>query len=40
VLEGYRSGANSYITKPADFDSFSEAMRTLGWYWLEWNQVP
>jgi CheY-like chemotaxis protein len=40
VLEGYRSGANSYIMKPADFDSFSEAMRTLGWYWLEWNQVP
>jgi two-component system response regulator len=40
VLEGYRSGANSYVTKPSDFKKFSEVMRTLGWYWLEWNQTP
>jgi two-component system response regulator len=40
VVEGYRSGANSYVTKPNDFESFSRAMRALGWYWLEWNQVP
>jgi len=40
VVEGYRSGANSYISKPSDFDRFSEAMRTLGWYWLEWNETP
>ncbi len=40
VVEGYRSGANSYVAKPSDFDRFSEAMRTLGWYWLEWNETP
>lgn len=40
VIEGYRSGANSYLTKPSDFNRFSEAMRTLGWYWLEWNKAP
>jgi len=40
VVEGYRSGANSYVTKPKDFESFSRAMRALGWYWLEWNQAP
>jgi two-component system response regulator len=40
VVEGYRLGANSYVTKPSDFGKFSEAMRTLGWYWLEWNESP
>ena len=40
VVEGYRSGANSYVAKPSDFDTFSEVMRTLGWYWLEWNKAP
>ncbi len=40
VVEGYRLGANSYVTKPSDFGRFSQAMRTLGWYWLEWNETP
>jgi two-component system response regulator len=40
IQEGYRAGANSYITKPADFRAFSEAMCALGWYWLEWNESP
>ena len=40
VVEGYRLGANSYVTKPTNFDDFSEAMRLLGWYWLNWNESP
>lgn len=40
LLEGYRAGANSYITKPANFTKFSEAMKQMGWYWLDWNQTP
>ncbi len=40
VAEGYRSGANSYVTKPCDFGRFSEAINALGWYWLEWNRTP
>ena len=40
VAEGYRLGANSYVTKPTNFDDFSEAMRLLGWYWLNWNESP
>lgn len=40
VVEGYRLGANSYVTKPANFDEFSEAMRYLGWYWLNFNETP
>lgn len=40
VVEGYKLGANSYVTKPANFDEFSEAMRYLGWYWLNFNESP
>lgn len=40
VKAAYEAGANSYVTKPSNFRRFSEAMRSLGWYWLEWNVVP
>jgi two-component system, response regulator len=32
IVEGYTLGANSYVTKPANFARFSEAMQYLGWY--------
>ncbi len=40
VVKGYELGANSYVTKPANFDRFSEAMQYLGWYWLNFNESP
>ena len=40
VVKGYELGANSYVTKPANFDEFSEAMQYLGWYWLNLNESP
>jgi two-component system, response regulator len=40
VVKGYELGANSYVTKPANFERFSEAMRYLGWYWLDYNESP
>ncbi len=40
VARGYKLGANSYVTKPVNFDKFSEAMRYLGWYWLNLNESP
>lgn len=40
IEEGYRLGANSYVTKPVNFERFSEAMRYLGWYWLNLNESP
>jgi CheY-like chemotaxis protein len=40
VHESYRLGVNSYIVKPIDFDSFTEAVRRLGTYWLLHNQFP
>ncbi len=40
LLNGYSSGANSYIRKPVDFIQFAEAVRQLGLYWLVLNEAP
>jgi two-component system response regulator len=40
IVETYRLGVNSYITKPVDFEQFTEAVRQLGLYWLLLNQSP
>jgi two-component system, response regulator len=40
VIEGYRLGANSYVRKPVDFLTFSDAVKALGLYWLELNLAP
>jgi CheY-like chemotaxis protein len=38
VATGYRSGANSYVRKPVDFDRFAELIRQVGSYWLRVNE--
>ena len=40
ITGGYDLGANSYISKPVDFDQFLEAVRQLGAYWLVLNEMP
>jgi two-component system, response regulator len=40
IVENYRLGVNSYITKPVDFEQFTEAVRMLGLYWVLLNQPP
>jgi two-component system response regulator len=40
LVNGYRSGANSYVRKPVDFAEFREAVRQLGLYWLLLNEPP
>jgi CheY-like chemotaxis protein len=36
----YKLGANSYIVKPVDFDSFQKVVTQLGLYWVLLNQPP
>jgi two-component system response regulator len=40
LIIGYKSGANSYVRKPVDFNNFVEAVRTIGLYWLLINEAP
>lgn len=40
IVSSYQLGVNSYIRKPVDFDSFIEAVRQLGLYWLVLNTPP
>jgi len=39
IAECYRLGVNSYVTKPVQFASFSEAIANIGMYWLMVNEA-
>lgn len=38
LIRSYELGANSYVRKPVAFESFVDAVRTLGVYWLVLNE--
>jgi two-component system response regulator len=40
VQAAYDLGANSYLVKPVQFDTFRQAMSNAGLYWLLINQPP
>ncbi|MFZ1984248.1 MAG: response regulator [Desulfatitalea sp.] len=40
MLKAYDHHANSFLVKPVDFSKFVELMKSLGCYWLAWNQYP
>jgi two-component system, response regulator len=40
LVRSYSLGANSYVRKPVDFSQFSDAVKTLGLYWLLLNETP
>ena len=40
ILEGYKSGANSYMRKPVNYTQFVEFVGHLGSFWLGLNEAP
>jgi two-component system response regulator len=40
LVASYNLGANSYIQKPVDFDTFREIVKSTGLYWMVINQLP
>jgi len=40
LVSGYRTGANSYVRKPVDFNEFVDAVHQIGLYWLLINEAP
>jgi two-component system, response regulator len=40
IQKCYGLGANSYIVKPVNFESFAQSIKNLGFYWLLLNQPP
>jgi len=40
IKKCYALGANSYIVKPVNFESFAESIKSLGFFWLLINQSP
>jgi two-component system response regulator len=39
VLQSYSLGANAYVRKPVEFTEFTEAVKTLGMFWLLLNET-
>lgn len=40
IVESYKLGVNSYVSKPVEFDEFIEAVSTMGFYWILINKPP
>lgn len=40
LVESYKFGVNSFIVKPVEFDSFTKAVRDIGFYWVILNEKP
>ena len=40
ILECYKHGANSYLTKPLKFEDFSEKIKKMNSYWADTAELP
>ncbi len=40
IVESYNLGVNSYVSKPVEFEEFTNAVSTLGLYWMLLNKSP
>lgn len=39
IIESYKLGANSYVSKPVNFHEFADIVTNLGFYWVIVNRV-
>jgi CheY-like chemotaxis protein len=40
VAQSYQLGVNAYVVKPVEFDTFADAVKQLGLFWLLLNEPP
>jgi len=40
LVRAYNLGANSYLVKPVEAETFMKSVGELGLYWMLLNQVP
>jgi two-component system response regulator len=40
ILKSYQAGANSYIQKPVDYDTYTRTVTTIVSFWLQRNLLP
>jgi two-component system, response regulator len=40
IYNSYKSGANSYLIKPIDFNEFKILVYCINKFWLEYNELP
>jgi CheY-like chemotaxis protein len=40
IVESYKLGVNSYVSKPVEFEKFVKSVSELGLYWLLLNKPP
>jgi CheY-like chemotaxis protein len=40
LSESYRLGVNSYLVKSVNVEGFTQAVQSLGRYWLQLNEIP
>jgi CheY-like chemotaxis protein len=38
IAKAYEYSANSYLTKPVDFEKFCQMIKDLSFYWGVWNR--
>jgi DNA-binding response OmpR family regulator len=40
IYNSYKSGANSYLIKPIDFNEFKTLVHCINKFWIEFNELP
>jgi CheY-like chemotaxis protein len=40
VVQSYELGVNAYVVKPVEFETFADAVKQLGLFWLLLNEPP